>query len=106
MTMTVSVPRWPEPWTIDDLDQTPDDGYRYGIVDGSLLVSPPPNLPHCDVNQRIANLLTRQAPAHLRVLAVGAGIDISRRTTYYIPDVVVLRREALRRDGNLLYPAD
>ncbi len=38
--MTVSVPRHPGPWTIDDLYAIPDDGYRYEIADGSLLVSP------------------------------------------------------------------
>jgi hypothetical protein len=33
------------PWTINDLGELPE-GYRYEIFDGSLLVSPPPNLPH------------------------------------------------------------
>src|SRR6266545_4541829 len=60
MTMTVSVPRHPGPWTIDDLYAIPDDGYRYEIADGSLLVSPPPPIPHLDVNDRLLNVLTRQ----------------------------------------------
>jgi Uma2 family endonuclease len=34
------------PWTVDDL---PDDGYRYEIVDGSLLVPPSPAMPHIRV---------------------------------------------------------
>jgi hypothetical protein len=29
-------------WTFADLEELPDDGYRYEIIDGSLHVSPPP----------------------------------------------------------------
>ena len=29
-------------WTVADLAQTPDDGLRYELVDGVLLVSPAP----------------------------------------------------------------
>jgi hypothetical protein len=29
------------PWTAADLAGLPDDGQRYEIIDGSLLVSPP-----------------------------------------------------------------
>jgi len=106
MTMTVSVPRHPGPWTIDDLYAIPDDGYRYEIADGSLLVSPPPPILHLDVNDRLLNVLKRQAPPEFRVLAVGGGIDISRRTTYYIPDVLVVPEEVMKRGGPLFYPAD
>lgn len=33
-------------WTLDDLAQLPDDGRRYEIIDGRLLVSPPPSNYH------------------------------------------------------------
>ena len=33
-------------WTLADLDGLPDDGRRYEIIDGSLLVSPPPSNDH------------------------------------------------------------
>ena len=29
-------------WTVDDLVELPDDGARYELVDGALLVSPAP----------------------------------------------------------------
>ncbi len=33
-------------WTVDDLGRLPDDGLRYELVDGVLLVSPSPLVPH------------------------------------------------------------
>jgi hypothetical protein len=33
-------------WTVADLDLLPDDGFRYELVDGVLLVSPTPVLDH------------------------------------------------------------
>lgn len=105
--MTASVPHR-GPWTIDDLHDLPDDGNRYEIADGSLLVSPAPNVRHGNVNDRLADLLKRQAPPGLRVLAVGFGVDISRRTTYYVPDLLVVADEVLRRDpeADTLHPTD
>ena len=40
---------WPaigRPFTVDDLDRMPDDGRRYELVDGVLIVSPAPANPH------------------------------------------------------------
>jgi len=33
-------------WTVDELDQLPDDGNRYEIVDGELFVTPAPSRRH------------------------------------------------------------
>jgi Uma2 family endonuclease len=82
MTVTVSTNHgFGRIWTIDDLVDTPDDGNRYEIADGSLLVSPAPSVSHGNVNDRIGDILRRQAPPGLRVLTVGIGIDIHRRRT-------------------------
>jgi Uma2 family endonuclease len=94
------------PWTIDDLDELPDNGNRYEIADGSLIVSPSSDIWHVDANEQLGNLLRRQAPSGLRVLIAGAGIDIYRRITYYVPDLVVAHAEAVRRGGKTLQPAD
>lgn len=35
-----------EAWTIERLDQLPEDGNRYEVLDGELLVTPPPSEAH------------------------------------------------------------
>jgi hypothetical protein len=40
---------WPasgRPFTVEDLDLLPDDGHRCELLDGSLVVSPRPGMPH------------------------------------------------------------
>ena len=40
MAMAITVPHY----TVDDLDDFPDDGNRYELLDGVLLVTPAPNM--------------------------------------------------------------
>ena len=42
--MAVALPRWP--LSLDDLAALPDDGHRYELIDGSLLVTPAPGAAH------------------------------------------------------------
>jgi Uma2 family endonuclease len=44
------------PWTRADLDRLPDDGNRYEVLDGALLVTPAPRGEH----QRVSTLLSAQ----------------------------------------------
>jgi Uma2 family endonuclease len=107
MTVTVSVPHgFGRVWTIDDLSGTPDDGNRYEIADGSLLVSPPPSIPHLKVNSRLRRMLDRQSPSSLFVIDCAAGIDIRRRTTCYIPDVMIVNASALATAKDVFHSAD
>lgn len=82
-------------WTADDLDALPDDGFRYELVDGVLLVSPSPTYPHQVGLFELLHALRLAAPADVRVL--GAPLDIRFTPTRQLqPDVVVLpRREPL-----------
>jgi Uma2 family endonuclease len=102
--MTISVPSQ-GPWTIDDLADLPG-GVRYQIADGELLVSPPPSLFHADHAQSLHQILANACPAHFRVLSVQHGINSRRRTTYYEPDISVVRAEAMRRREGVLAPED
>jgi len=38
VTIAGAWPRYGEPFTIDDLDRMPDDGRRYELIDGTLVV--------------------------------------------------------------------
>jgi hypothetical protein len=67
---------WPkpgEPFTVDDLERMPDDGRRYELIDGMLIVSPAPNMGHQRVVVVLASLLEQACPDDLVVVAgVGA----------------------------------
>jgi Uma2 family endonuclease len=84
MGMAISAPRY----TIDDLDQLPDDGNRYELLDGMLLVTAAPSVGHQVVATRIAGLLMAAVSSDLaQVVAVGA-IQRAPRTQLQ-PDILV-----------------
>jgi Uma2 family endonuclease len=94
------------PWTIDDLEQLPDDGNRYELFDGSLLVSPHARVRHGGVAHRLRRLLEAQAPTGTEI-AQDLGVEVVRRTTYYVPDIVVVPASAFDADDEAyLAPAD
>jgi Uma2 family endonuclease len=81
---------WPkpgEPFTIDDLDRMPDDGRRYELIDGMLVVSPAPNLRHQRVIIVLGSLLEQACPEHMVVFA-DAGVRVTQDSALE-PDVVV-----------------
>ena len=82
-------------WTVDDLDRLPDDGLRYELVDGVLLVSPSPLARHQVAQPALLVQLANAAPAHLRVLAAPLDITFSR-TRLLQPDLMVLHEDQLR----------
>jgi Uma2 family endonuclease len=84
---------WPAaggPLTVADLDRTPDDGRRYELVDGVLIVSPAPAIPHQMVLLDLAIQLRSACPDGIEVLP-GPGLRMSD-ITELIPDLVVVRR--------------
>lgn len=89
MSMPLPVPRF----TIDMLDQFPDDGNRYELLEGILIVTPAPNFAHQVVATRIVHALMSglgpDGPA--RVVAVGA-IQRGERTQLQ-PDILVCPSE-------------
>jgi Uma2 family endonuclease len=83
---------WPEHgagFTIGDLDRMPDDGHRYELLDGTLIVSPAPGLPHQRIAIVLAMLLELACPEDLVVFPnVNVRLDTA---TALEPDVVVAR---------------
>lgn len=93
MGTVTTLPYRQDGWTVDDLESLPeDDGLRYELVDGALLVTPPPRPWHDDL---AAQLLVVLAPAlpHDHRIALAVGVYFDERN-YRQPDLAVYRREA------------
>ncbi len=65
--MPVSPPDLHRGWTLDDLDTLPDDGQRYELVDGGLVVTPPPTQRHQMLGYDLHDRLRAAAPDGWRV---------------------------------------
>jgi Uma2 family endonuclease len=100
----VPIPIVGRPWNVADLDALPDDGFRYEIFDGSLLVTPPPAIPHIRATYRLRRLLERQAPDSV-VVGESAGV-YPNDTNFYIPDLFVVLAVALEGEGRGFTPED
>jgi Uma2 family endonuclease len=80
-------------WTVDMLETLPDDGKRYEIIDGDLLVTPAPGYPH----QRALGELFLRLHAYLKgrreaeVIFSPADVRSGPRTSVQ-PDLFVMRR--------------
>ena len=87
------------PFTVHDLEGMPDDGRRYELIDGELLVGPAPGLRHQTVGLRLYRLLDDACPDELYVLAAPFAVqtDVSNEVQ---PDVLVARFDELT-DKNL-----
>lgn len=70
-----------------DLDDFPDDGQRYELVDGVLLVSPLARLRHQRVVGRITYRLVAWAEEHHGTVYPGANVDLAE-DTHLEPDLV------------------
>ena len=95
MTVTALPPARPKhggAWTLEDLYDLPEDGNRYEILDGRLLVTPAPRSSHVYANQELTDVLRRQAPHHLYVASTGMGVTIRAGRSYLIPDLIVVPR--------------
>ena len=85
MGMAATIPYY----TVEDLEHFPNDGNRYELLDGVLLVTPAPNFSHQAVATRIARLLGIVEDRGLgRVVAPGA-VSFPPRTQLE-PDVLIV----------------
>ncbi len=84
---------WGAPLTEDDLARMPDDGHRYELIDGVLIVSPSPRLSHqvCVGNLHLL-LHAAKAPGDT-VLMAPFDVRLSALTVV-IPDLLVARTAA------------
>lgn len=89
-------------WTVADLETMPDDGCRYELVDGMLLVPPPPLIPHQVGAFELAIILKSVMPEELRLVPGPAQVTHGDRTSFE-PDLSVIRRSEVR-DGKFTAP--
>jgi Uma2 family endonuclease len=89
-------------WTVEDLDALPDDGLRYELVDGVLLVSPSPVPLHQSVVGEIFYLLRSARTDDLKVFV--APLDFRPTSTRSLqPDVLVVHRKDVE-EKHLTWP--
>lgn len=75
-------------WTVDDLDALPDDGLRYELVDGVLLVSAAPSQLHQLALTNLVHLMVGACPLPMRTLVAPVDVRFSR-TRQLQPDLTV-----------------
>ncbi|HKE51698.1 MAG TPA: Uma2 family endonuclease [Actinomycetes bacterium] len=97
--MPVAPDLWPldRPLTVDDLDVLQDDGLRYELWDGVLLVSPPPGLWHQELSHRVRAMVSRQLPSDW-LARMEVGVGFGSRSRHLQPDGIVLRAAVLSPD--------
>lgn len=92
----------PGGWTTDDLDELPEDGHRYELIDGVLIVSPSPTFSHQKLASRIETALEASCPPEW---AVGQGVEVRiSRFRSLTPDVLVVSTEAAARMPSRFQP--
>ncbi len=77
-----------------DLELMPDDGRRYELIDGVLVVSAAPGRVHQRVVGRLYRLLDDGCPPEFEVLMAPFAIGLAEDTELQ-PDVLVARRDQL-----------
>lgn len=78
-------------WTVADLAHLPDDGLRYELLDGTLLVSAAPNKAHQRAIGRLYLLLSAACPADLEVFLAPTDYQPTN-TRSFQPDLLVVSR--------------
>jgi Uma2 family endonuclease len=90
-------------FTRQDLDSMPDDGRRYEIIDGTLLVTPAPSLRHQWVSSSLIRLLQAAAPPELKILHAPTDVILDDLNALQ-PDLLVVRADEIEHPDKPLRP--
>jgi Uma2 family endonuclease len=96
MSVVTIAEAWPaagRPFTVAELDRMPDDGRRYELLDGVLIVSPRPTTVHQFVAMRLLRVLADACPEDLCVVPEPA-VELGSQTELD-PDLVVVRMDQI-----------
>jgi Uma2 family endonuclease len=84
----------PDTWTYDEYARLPDDGNRYEVIEGEVLVTPAPSVEHQQGVARLVHALMSYVE-HERYGLVFPDIDVLFATGQFLrPDLVVVPRSA------------
>lgn len=86
-----------------DLDTLPDDGHRYELIDGSLIVTPARTRWHQLAGSGLLQCLYAACPQHLIVLTAPTDVTLGANTTLQ-PDALVVERSRFADESNDLRP--
>lgn len=84
------------PLTRADLDALPDDGLRHELIDGVLVMTPAPGLPHQVVVGELHLILRAACPDDLRVILAPFDVALADDTVVE-PDLLVAPRSQFTR---------
>ncbi|GIG62361.1 hypothetical protein Lfu02_67330 [Longispora fulva] len=93
--MASAVYEWQFPWvwTEGDVGALPEDGHRYEIFDGCLVMTPPGDEGHQGV---MGGLAFRLRQAALRGCRIRTNLGLRLNRASLVPDIVVLRPDGVR----------
>lgn len=83
------------PFTVADLEAMPDDGNRYELIDGVLVVSPSPSWEHQEMDAALFIAMRAACPRELRVLMAPFAVQTAFDSEVQ-PDILVTRFTDLR----------
>lgn len=91
--VAADAPFWPRRpdalgFTVSDLHALPDDGLRYELIDGSLIVSPSATYSHNNIARWLANILEDASPTDEWIVGTDQSTTIDDRSELR-PDLVV-----------------
>lgn len=78
-------------WTREERDALPPDGSRHELLDGALIVTPSPGIPHQRMVLGLARLLLAACPQDLEVFVAPLDVTLASDTVLE-PDLLVVRR--------------
>jgi Uma2 family endonuclease len=98
MTVVTTPGNVTHPFTVSDLEEMPDDGRRYELIDGALLVSPAPGWAHQQATGALFVALYQVCPTSMRVLVAPFAVRPDKHNEVQ-PDVLVARYTDLTEQG-------
>lgn len=87
---------WPEQgqWAYEDWLRLPDDGFRYELIEGELLMSPPPSVEHQNAVSSLLSEMRRHARRNNLglVLTAPIGVRLTDSSVTVQPDILFVEK--------------